>query len=204
MADTGRELILASGSRARRKMMEGAGLRFKAVPSDVDEEAVRAAMCAGGARPSPPEIAVLLARAKAVDVSRRFPHALVVGADQILNLGQQLLTKPADLTAAGVTLAQLRGRTHDVHAAVAIAEAGTVAWSTVDTARLTMRMFSEAFVNDYLAREGDGLLEAVGAFRLEGLGAQLFERIEGDYFTILGLPLLPLLAQLRIRAAVLA
>ncbi len=200
MAELGpRPLILASGSRARRRMMEDAGLAFDVVLPTIDEKAASAAMHAQGAEPLPPAVAEYLARAKAEDVSQRMPSAVVIGGDQVLNLGRQLLAKAADQPAARATLTQLRGRTHELHSAVAIARGGETIWSMVDTARLTMRSFTDAFMEHYLAREGDGILEAVGAFRLEGLGAQLFECIEGDYFTILGLPLLPLLAQLRTR-----
>lgn len=204
MASANRQLILASGSRTRRDLMEKAGLSFKVVPSQVDEAAVRATLFAAAAQPSAAEIAVALARAKALDVSRNFPSALVIGADQVLNQGSTILTKPVDLVAARATLFQLRGRPHELHSAAAIAEAGKIDWSASDTARLVMRSFSDEFVDYYLGREGDSVLEAVGAFRLEGLGLQLFEQIEGDYFTILGLPLLQLLAQLRERDVVLA
>lgn len=205
MASTNQELILASGSRARRDMMERSGLSFKVVPSQVDEAAVRDAMQASaGVVTSPCEVAELLARAKALDVSRNFPSAVVIGADQVLSIGSDTLKKPRDRNEARATLAQLRGRTHELHSAVAIAEAGSVAWSASDTARLTMRNFTDEFVEYYLRREGDAVLEAVGAFRLEAIGVQLFEQIEGDYFTILGLPLLKLMAQLRERDLVLA
>ena len=141
----------------------------------------------------------MLARAKAENVGRQHKDALVIGADQVLALGEELLTKPKDAADARVALNMLRNKTHELHSAVAFAVDGTIVWSHVATARLTMRAFSDAFLDDYLVRAGDRITHSVGAYELEGLGVQLFEKIEGDYFTILGLPLLPVLNELRER-----
>ena len=192
-----RELILASGSRARREMLESAGLTFRVVPADVDEEAHRQSMSEHVVNGGPRRVAQVLARVKAEEVSRRFPHALVIGADQVLALGAEVFTKPADLAAARVALERLAGRVHHLHSAVALARGGTQVWAHMDSAALTMRTMSSAFLDGYIERAGERICASVGAYELEGLGVQLFERIEGDYFTILGLPLLPLLGELR-------
>lgn len=197
-------LILASQSRARRTMLAAAGLDFELVPSGVDESALRGGLDAGGGRTAPIEVARHLARAKAEAVSRNFPDAIVVGADQVLALGDEILEKPGDRDAARRSLLRLRGRTHMLHSAVVIAEGGRATWDLADSATLEMRDFTEAFLDDYLASAGEGILGAVGAYELEGRGVQLFERISGDYFTILGMPLVPLLVALRSRRAVAA
>ncbi len=198
------QLILASQSRARRAMLTSAGLDFELVPSGVDEAALRRGLDAGGRRTAPIEVARHLARAKAEAVSRDFPDAIVVGADQVLAVGDEILEKPGDRAAARQSLLRLRGRTHMLHSAVVIAEGGRVTWGEADSAALEMRDFTETFLDDYLASAGEGILGAVGAYELEGRGVQLFERISGDYFTILGMPLVPLLAALRSRRAVAA
>ncbi len=192
-------LVLASASRARREMLAAAGVAFTVEPADVDEPAIRLHLHAGGLSPEPAHVAQILARAKAEDVSRKHADSLVVGADQVLALDARLLTKPADEAAARSALLQLKGRTHELHSAVALAERGKVSWVHTAAARLTMRDFSDGFLDDYLLRAGDRITQSVGGYELEGLGVQLFERIEGDYFTILGLPLLPLLGELRAR-----
>lgn len=197
-----RRLVLASGSAARRAMLEAAGIAFEVHASSVDEEAVRETLTADNADIDPADIAEVLARAKAEDVSRRFPDAVVIGADQVLSLGREILTKSADLERARVTLMKLRGTTHQLHAAVAVAEAGEAGWATVDTASLTTRSYSASFVADYLARTGARVCRSVGAYEIEGLGINLFEHVEGDHFTILGMPLLPLLAELRRREVI--
>lgn len=189
-------IVLASASRARRELLAAAGVPFTVEPADVDEPAIRAQLPAGT---SPPRIAEVLARAKAENMSRQRPDSLIVGADQVLAFGDEILSKPANQAAARASLQKLRGQPHELHAAVALAEGGTVSWVHTATARLTMRPFSDAFLDDYLVRAGDRITQSVGAYELEGLGVQLFERIEGDYFTILGLPLLPLLEELRTR-----
>lgn len=191
------QIILASTSRARREMLAAAGVAFTVEAAEVDEPAIRAKMLREKSPPSPPQIAEALARAKAEDVSRRHKGALVIGGDQVLALGSELLTKAKDEGAARATLLRLKGRVHELHSAVALAAGGKVRWAHTGTARLKMRNFSDAFLDEYLTRAGDRIGQSVGSYELEGLGVQLFESIEGDYFTILGLPLLPLLAELR-------
>ena len=142
------------------------------------------------------------AAAKAEDVSGKIGGSLIIGADQVLALGDELLSKAPNMEAARAALRKLRGRTHELHSAVAFAEKGKVTWAHVATARLTMRDFSDAFLDDYLLRAGDRVGQSVGAYELEGIGVQLFDRIEGDYFTILGLPLMPVLAELRVRGII--
>ena len=193
------EIVLASTSRARRELLAAAGVAFTVQAADVDEPAVRAKLLGKGARVDPRHVAELLAAAKAENVGRKRPDSLVIGADQVLALGDELLSKAPTLEAARTTLRKLRGRTHELHSAVAFAEKGKVTWKYVATAQLTMRDFSDAFLDDYLLRAGDRIGQSVGAYELEGLGVQLFERIEGDYFTVLGLPLMPVLAELRAR-----
>jgi septum formation protein len=199
MSATAKEIVLASGSRARREMLAAAGVHFTVQAADVDEPAIRAKLRAKDANIEPTRVAETLASAKAKDVSSKQDGSLVIGADQVLALGNELLSKAPSIDAARATLRKLRGRTHELHSAVAFAENGKVLWQHVATARLTMRDFSDAFLDDYLLRAGDRVGHSVGAYELEGLGVQLFERIEGDYFTILGLPLLPVLGELRTR-----
>lgn len=196
------QIVLASASRARREMLAAAGIAFTVEPADVDEPAIRQTLAADQEAADPKHVAEILACAKAEDVSRRHDDALVIGADQVLALGTELLTKPKDAAAARTSLEKLRGRTHELHSAVAFAERGKEVWVHTATARLTMRAFSDAFLDEYLLRAGDRIGLSVGAYELEGLGVQLFERIEGDYFTILGLPLLPVLAELRTRGVI--
>ena len=191
------QIILASTSRARREMLAAAGVAFTVEAADVDEPAIRKTLLAAKSAATPPQIADALARAKAEDVSQRHKGSLVIGGDQVLALGTELLTKAKDEAAARATLKKLRGMTHELHSAVALAVDGRVLWTHIGTARLKMREFSDAFLDEYLTRAGDRIGQSVGAYELEGLGVQLFDKIEGDYFTILGLPLLPLLAELR-------
>jgi septum formation protein len=192
-------LILASASAARRDMLERAGVAFEVEPARIDERAIQDILMADDTEVEPADIAELLAEAKARDVSDRHPGALVIGADQVLNVGTTLLTKAADLGQARATLKGLRGKTHQLHSGVALARDGEILWSMVETACLTMRTFSDAFLRSYIAAEGSELCASVGAYKLEGRGLQLFHSIAGDYFTILGMPLLPLLAELRAR-----
>ncbi len=193
-------LILASKSQARIAMMTNAGLVFDTAPAEVCEATFKTARLADNAGPA--AIAADLADAKAIDVSNRYPTALVLGADQTLELEGRLFDKPANLNDARAQLLVLRGRTHQLHAAVSLASGGKVVWRTLDTATLHVRAFSDAFLARYLAAEADEIVQCVGAYRLEGLGAQLFDRIEGDYFTILGLPLLSVLEALRLRGEI--
>jgi len=186
-------LVLASRSEARGKILAAAGLPFEVRPAELDERAVEAELNPSNAAAA----ARLLARAKAEAVAKTAPGRLVLGADQTLARGDQRFSKPADRAEAAEQLRALRGRTHELHSALALVNGGAVLYSHVDTARLTMRDFSDAFLDDYLDMMGNHALASVGGYQLEGIGIHLFERVEGDYFTILGLPLLPLLAFLR-------
>ena len=188
-------LILASQSPFRRMLMENAGLAFRAEAAVIDERAAEAALAA--LNPTPAEIAEALAVEKARDVAGRNPGALVIGSDQTLSLEGRVFHKPADMAEAKAHLAAMSGRTHSLNCGVALLRDGDILWRHVSIARLTMRPLSEAFIERHLERVGTRVLASVGAYQLEGEGVQLFERIDGDYFTILGLPLLPLLAKLR-------
>jgi septum formation protein len=189
-------LILASKSTARRAVLEGAGVPFEAVGSGVDEEAAKLGLAAR--RATPRQVAEALAEDKALAVSVGRPE-LVVGADQTLEFQGQLYDKAETLEAARARLKILRGKPHQLHSAVVVAERGAVVWRETQSATLRMRDFSDAFLEDYLAAEGDAALGSVGCYRLEGMGVQLFSKIEGDYFTILGLPMMGLLDLLRRR-----
>jgi septum formation protein len=188
-------LILASASPIRGTLLRNAGLSFEVVPADIDERAAEQPLLAAGATPE--DLALALAMAKAVSVSERRSGDLVIGADQVLDFMGERLTKPADMEAARRQLLRLSGRTHHLHSAVAGARDGNVVWSTVETATLKMRAFAPAAAGQYLARASEVALQSVGAYQLESSGVQLFETIEGDYFAILGLPLLSLLGFLR-------
>jgi septum formation protein len=186
-------LILASQSRARQALLANAGIDFEAVRAEIDE---RAAQQASGLT-APGEVATHLAREKALWVSSRRPGRFVIGADQTLALGMRLFNKPAGHAQAAEQLRALAGRSHDLHSAVAVARDGKIVFETAGIARMTMRRLGEAEIEAYLDEAGEAVTSSVGAYQLEGLGVHLFERIEGDHFTILGLPLLPLLAFLR-------
>jgi len=186
-------LVLASKSDVRGKMLAAVGLRFEIRPAQIDERAVEADSGATDAA----AIARLLARAKAAAVAKTLPGRLVLGADQTLARGARRFSKPADRAAAAEQLRALRGRTHELHSALALVRDGAVLFDCVDSARLTMRNISDRFLDEYLDMVGDTALSSVGAYQLEGIGVHLFEQVDGDFFTILGLPLLPLLAFLR-------
>lgn len=190
-------LILASASPARARLLADAGTRFDVVPSHVDEDGVKESMLADGAKPE--DVAAALAELKAVKISARRPDALVLAADQVLELDGALLSKPADLAAARAHLERLSGRSHRLVSALNIAEGGASVWRHRDQAELTVRKLSDGFISSYLETVGDAALASVGCYQLEGPGAQLFSRIAGDYFTVLGLPLLPVLDYLRAR-----
>ena len=186
-------LILASQSSARKMLLANAGLAFEAVIADIDERSIQAASKLS----NPREIALLLAREKAKAVSADRPGSYVIGADQTLALGTRLFNKPGGRTQALAQLRDLAGQTHELNSAVAVAQDGRIVFDDVSVARMTMRDVSEAELSAYLDAAGDDVTRSVGAYQLEGLGIHLFARIEGDHFTILGLPLLPLLAYLR-------
>lgn len=190
-------IILASASPARRALLEQAGVAFEVVPSDVDEAEIKDELTQKNE--SAETIAAALADAKALEVSRQYPKRLVLGGDQILTCNGALFDKPADRAGAAVHLRTLSGTWHSLETALAIAEAGNVTWRFQTAANLKMRTLSPSFIERYLSTVGDAVLSSVGAYQLEGYGAQLFDRIEGDFFTILGLPLLPVLEQLRLR-----
>lgn len=194
-------LILASQSAGRRAMLASAGVPFEAVTSGVDEDAVGSAYRGNGSF-SPAGLAQTLARAKAEAVSRVQPDAMVIGSDQVLAVGEELLEKPGGIDGARATIERLRGRTHSLWSAVALARNSEIVWTHVDEARLAMRDVSGDFIEQYLAMAGDGIYGSVGAYHLEGPGIQLFDAIKGDYFTILGMPLLPLLRELRTRGVI--
>ncbi len=191
----GREIVLASASRTRRAMLDSAGIDFRIAPANIDEDAIKHSMLADGATGS--DIAATLAEQKARRVAPAFPGQPVLGSDQILLLDGIIVSKPADRAAALSQLKMLRGRDHFLVSSACILLDGEPVWRGSDSARLTMRNFSDEFAEAYLDAVGDIALEGPGAYRIEGLGAQLFTRIEGSHFTVLGLPLLALLDYLR-------
>jgi len=186
-------LILASQSAARRMLLAGAGITFDAAPADIDERGIqqRSNLTAPG------DIAALLAEQKAAFVSLRHPGRYVIGADQTLSVGDRLFNKPVGRDQAAQQLRDLSGRTHELHSAIAVACDGATLFSHVSVAHMTMRQLDDAAIDVYLDAAGEKVTTSVGAYQLEGLGVHLFELIEGDHFTILGLPLLPLLKFLR-------
>jgi septum formation protein len=192
-------IVLASQSATRVAILRNAGLDFEAVPADVDERALEADLVAGGATAA--DIAQALAEAKAAAVAAHRPGAIVIGADQTLDADGERWHKPASRAEARAQLMALSGRTHHLRSAVVGMRGGVVRYRRIDTAAMTMRQFGPDEIHAYLERVGDRALSSVGAYQIEGPGIRLFERIDGDYFTILGLPLLPLLAWLRAEGA---
>ncbi|MCZ8543987.1 Maf-like protein [Mesorhizobium qingshengii] len=194
------KIILASGSPFRKAMLVNAGVGVEAVPAEVDERALESPLQGSGV--SPEDVALVLAEAKATEVSARKPGALVLGCDQTLSLGDELFHKPADMEGARRHLLALSGKTHQLNSAAVLVRDGAVLWRHVGIASLTMRKLDPAFIGRHLARVGSRALSSVGAYQVEGEGIQLFDKIEGDHFTIVGLPLLPLLAELRTLGAI--
>jgi len=189
------QIILASSSQSRAKLLKDAGLTFDCIAPSVDEEEVKHSLQAAGA--SAADTAVALAELKALRISRECPDHYVIGADQMLECGGIWFDKPADMTHARAHLSALRGKTHTLQNAVCIAKGNAIIWHHINEARLSMRKFSDEFLDDYLDQAGTEILYSVGAYQLEARGSQLFNKVDGDFFSILGLPLLPLLDFLR-------
>jgi septum formation protein len=189
-------LILASSSKTRARLLEAAGLAFIVEPPGLDESVMRQAV--GGAQSlAPHDVAEVLARAKAEAVSDLARKAYVIGADQVLAVGDFIMSKPENMETARRQLLDLRGKTHTLHTAVAVATNGETIWAETTMATLTVRKLSPEFIGRYLAAAGEEVLSSVGAYQIESLGIELFDKIDGDYFSILGLPLIPLLDKLR-------
>ena len=199
-AEPSSDLILASSSTVRARLLREAGLNFETHPARIDEDAIKQSMLGEGAKPR--DIADTLAELKSQRISSRYPNAMVIGADQILVCDGELFSKPNDMQEARSHLETLSGKRHDLVTATTIARAGSVIWRRVDIVKLTMRDLSPAFISHYLEQTGEDALESVGCYRLEGLGVQLFQKIDGDFFTILGLPLLAILDFLRLHKVI--
>ena len=193
----GKRLVLASASEARARLLNAAGLTFDICKSTVDEDAIRMALGLDGLQPVPDDLAEVLAQTKAQDVSKRETGAFVIGADQVLAVGGEIFTKPGTLEEARDTLFALRGQTHALHSGVCVARDGEILWSHVETAHMTMRSFSPEFVGRYFSEAPASIVESVGAYHYEGLGLHLFDKVVGDYTTVLGLPMMALLDWLR-------
>ncbi len=198
------KLILASASSVRQTLLRNAGLEFEAVDSRADEDAIKAGFAEGDLErdAATDALALKLAEEKALAVSARFPGALVIGADQILSCMGKRYDKPKSMSEARANLTEFRGRAHILHSGLVLVKDGATVWRHSARAVLTMRAFSDRFLDHYLAETGSMVMKSVGCYQLEGPGVQLFDRIEGDYFSILGLPMLPLLAELRRHGAV--
>lgn len=188
-------IVLASSSQTRRKLLAQTGLYFKTAKPSVDESIIKTRLKEAGA--SAAQVADTLAESKAENIAAILPGAHVIGADQMLDCDGLWFDKPADGAAAKAHLQALRGKTHHLVTAAVIAHEGRIIWRRTEIAKMTMRPFSDEFIDQYLAKAGDGALHSVGAYALEGAGAQLFDKVEGDFFSILGLPLIPLLGALR-------
>jgi len=197
----GEPLVLASKSKVRKQILEAAGIPIAAKPANIDERAIESSKAKSA---SGRAVALLLAREKALEVAKRTLNRVVLGADQTLALGERRFSKPSTLDAAREQLAALAGQTHELHSAIAVVREGAVAFEIVVTTHLTMRPLSKEFIDAYLAAAGERVSSSVGAYQLEGLGVHLFERIEGDHFSILGMPLIPLLTYFRSVGQVLA
>jgi len=188
-------LVLASASASRQRMLSAAGVDFSVSAADLNEDALTADLLSTGAGAG--AIATALAEQKAIMVSRRMPGRVVVGGDSVVALGDDLISKSRNLAELKIVLHKMSGKTHQLISAAALARDGAVLWQHLDIAHLTMRAFSETFLDEYLEAEGEAVLSSVGGYRYEGRGVQLFEQVKGDSFTIQGLPLLPLLSELR-------
>jgi septum formation protein len=190
-----KRLILASASPARARLLVAAGIGFDVHPATVDETGLKREAIAQGCDPA--TAARRIATEKACSVARLHPGAIVLGSDQILDLDGETISKCRDPQEASALLRRLRGRTHELVTAAVLAVEGAELWNRTDICRMTMRCFTDAFLSEYVSRAGAALVQSVGCYELEGLGAQLFERVDGDYFSVLGLPLIPVLAALR-------
>ncbi len=189
------QIILASQSAHRAALLTNAGVKFDVIAADIDEREIEIPLRASGM--DGPDIAEILAQAKAANVSSSHPDDYIIGCDQTLTLGDELLHKPADMDEAHRRLLKLSGETHHLNSAVVLAKGSQILWSHVEIARITFRDLDPGFIGRYTSAAGKAILSSVGAYQIEGLGTQLIEKIEGDYFSIIGLPLLPLLTQLR-------
>jgi septum formation protein len=194
---TEKDLVLASETGSLRRLLEASGLAFRLMPLNLDEVATHQALLKNMGETDPADVAEMLTRAKIDEASARFPGALIIGAHQVISLNGKLLEKPNTIDAARDRLFELRDKTHELHSAVALAKEGQITWTHVETAQLTMRSFSAQFVGRYLAAAGPQICEAPGAYELDGIGLQLFDRIQGDYLALLGVPILLLFARLR-------